>query len=318
MSNNIINPTAFNAPIEIPTDFKSTLPPRKRAKTKEEKEQRRIERILRNRKAAHQSREKKRLHLKFLEQKCQIMENLLSRIDADVLQNLVATDSTGTSILEEYNNILNTTDESYVEDKLNPSSSSSSPSATVNNGSPSTFQTTFDAGNIEPVAIKKEQTTETDLSAAIGSSLSSFSSSNSNSSSNSDSKSSCASPSSIMSPVSNGTMEDELFFDEKENYYTSSSSISSINMIKSEPQDWNLLITKSEHDNSILEDFNIEHEFEYNEHSFSDQLLTKTVDVEESLMKPKTIPNMTVLMKNDDIDGSFVLDNWRNPAVITI
>ncbi|CAI4451439.1 CFF_collapsed_G0017020.mRNA.1.CDS.1 [Saccharomyces cerevisiae] len=49
--------------LAIPTNFKSTLPPRKRAKTKEEKEQRRIERILRNRRAAHQSREKKRLHL---------------------------------------------------------------------------------------------------------------------------------------------------------------------------------------------------------------------------------------------------------------
>ncbi|CCE62682.1 hypothetical protein TPHA_0D00380 [Tetrapisispora phaffii CBS 4417] len=65
----------------IPSDFKSTLPPRKRAKTKEEKEQRRIERILRNRKAAHQSREKKRLHLLFLEKKCAILEKILAKID---------------------------------------------------------------------------------------------------------------------------------------------------------------------------------------------------------------------------------------------
>ena len=42
-----------------PATFKSTLPPRKRAKTQEEKEQRKIERILRNRRAAHASREKK-------------------------------------------------------------------------------------------------------------------------------------------------------------------------------------------------------------------------------------------------------------------
>lgn len=53
--------------IDIPSDFKTSLPPRKRAKTKEEKEQRRIERILRNRKAAHASREKKRKHVEFLE-----------------------------------------------------------------------------------------------------------------------------------------------------------------------------------------------------------------------------------------------------------
>lgn len=46
------------------------LPPRKRAKTKDEKEQRRIERIMRNRQAAHASREKKRRHVEDLETKC--------------------------------------------------------------------------------------------------------------------------------------------------------------------------------------------------------------------------------------------------------
>lgn len=45
----------------------ANLPPRKRAKTQEEKEQRRIERILRNRRAAHASREKKRRHVELLE-----------------------------------------------------------------------------------------------------------------------------------------------------------------------------------------------------------------------------------------------------------
>ena len=44
---------------ELPTP-KTTLPPRKRAKTEDEKEQRRIERIKRNRAAAHNSRERKR------------------------------------------------------------------------------------------------------------------------------------------------------------------------------------------------------------------------------------------------------------------
>lgn len=51
----------------VDPDFKSSLPPRKRAKTQEEKEQRRVERILRNRRAAHASREKKRKHVEFLE-----------------------------------------------------------------------------------------------------------------------------------------------------------------------------------------------------------------------------------------------------------
>ncbi|CAN6648014.1 hypothetical protein TRVA0_022S02212 [Trichomonascus vanleenenianus] len=43
------------------------LPPRKRAKTNAEKEQRRVERIMRNRQAAHASREKKRKHVENLE-----------------------------------------------------------------------------------------------------------------------------------------------------------------------------------------------------------------------------------------------------------
>lgn len=46
---------------------KTTLPPRKRAKTDDEKEQRRIERIKRNRAAAHNSRERKRVEAERLE-----------------------------------------------------------------------------------------------------------------------------------------------------------------------------------------------------------------------------------------------------------
>jgi len=46
---------------------KTNLPPRKRAKTEDEKEQRRIERVLRNRAAAQTSRERKRLEVEKLE-----------------------------------------------------------------------------------------------------------------------------------------------------------------------------------------------------------------------------------------------------------
>ncbi|SGZ56279.1 CIC11C00000000665 [Sungouiella intermedia] len=45
--------------VSVDPNFKSSLPPRKRAKTEEEKEQRRVERILRNRRAAHASRERR-------------------------------------------------------------------------------------------------------------------------------------------------------------------------------------------------------------------------------------------------------------------
>ncbi|KAI0190568.1 hypothetical protein F4808DRAFT_401376 [Astrocystis sublimbata] len=48
---------------------KTNLPPRKRAKTDDEKEQRRVERVLRNRRAAQSSRERKRLEVEALEQR---------------------------------------------------------------------------------------------------------------------------------------------------------------------------------------------------------------------------------------------------------
>ncbi|MCJ1444730.1 MAG: hypothetical protein MMC23_005232 [Stictis urceolatum] len=51
---------------ELPTP-KTNLPPRKRAKTDDEKEQRRIERVLRNRQAAQSSRERKRQEVEKLE-----------------------------------------------------------------------------------------------------------------------------------------------------------------------------------------------------------------------------------------------------------
>jgi len=56
---------------------KTTLPPRKRAKTEDEKEQRRIERIKRNRAAAHNSRERKRVEA---EQLATANEGLLKQI----------------------------------------------------------------------------------------------------------------------------------------------------------------------------------------------------------------------------------------------
>ncbi|KAI9648942.1 transcription factor that binds to CRE motif [Ciborinia camelliae] len=47
---------------------KTNLPPRKRAKTEDEKEQRRVERVLRNRRAAQSSRERKRQEVEALEE----------------------------------------------------------------------------------------------------------------------------------------------------------------------------------------------------------------------------------------------------------
>lgn len=55
----------------------TTLPPRKRAKTEDEKEQRRIERIKRNRAAAHNSRERKR-------QETETLAVALARVQAEL------------------------------------------------------------------------------------------------------------------------------------------------------------------------------------------------------------------------------------------
>lgn len=64
----------------------SSLPPRKRAKTQEEKEQRRVERIMRNRQAAHASREKKRKYLESLESKCSSLESENSQLKVALSQ----------------------------------------------------------------------------------------------------------------------------------------------------------------------------------------------------------------------------------------
>ncbi|KAG7893049.1 hypothetical protein KL936_001223 [Ogataea polymorpha] len=74
--------TALNSSVqhqEVSSDLPfGTLPPRKRAKTEEEKEQRRVERILRNRRAAHASREKKRRHVEYLENYVTDLESALA------------------------------------------------------------------------------------------------------------------------------------------------------------------------------------------------------------------------------------------------
>ncbi|KAF7593032.1 hypothetical protein BBP40_012120 [Aspergillus hancockii] len=74
---------------ELPVP-KTNLPPRKRAKTDDEKEQRRIERVLRNRAAAQTSRERKRLEMEKLEnekiqmeQQNQFLLQRLSQMEAE-------------------------------------------------------------------------------------------------------------------------------------------------------------------------------------------------------------------------------------------
>ncbi|KAI1854404.1 hypothetical protein JX265_012438 [Neoarthrinium moseri] len=70
---------------------KTNLPPRKRAKTEDEKEQRRVERVLRNRRAAQSSRERKRQEVEALELKNKELEaglNQLQKQNMMLLQEL--------------------------------------------------------------------------------------------------------------------------------------------------------------------------------------------------------------------------------------
>ncbi|PHH51687.1 Transcriptional activator hac1 [Ceratocystis fimbriata CBS 114723] len=70
---------------------KTNLPPRKRAKTADEKEQRRVERVLRNRRAAQSSRERKRLEVEALERRNKELEtriNLVERANMILIDEL--------------------------------------------------------------------------------------------------------------------------------------------------------------------------------------------------------------------------------------
>lgn len=72
------SPSTFSSPLSNSATV--SLPPRKRARTDAEKEQRRVERIIRNRKAAHASREKKRKHVEQLESYVKLLEDNLSKV----------------------------------------------------------------------------------------------------------------------------------------------------------------------------------------------------------------------------------------------
>lgn len=116
---------------DIPQDFKSILPPRKRAKTKEEKEQRRIERIMRNRKAARQSRERKRQYMESLENKCNIMKQILDKVDLN-------------EILSNNKELLNNYNDYIINDKELPEKQLDSPMESTSSSTLTTTATSDD------------------------------------------------------------------------------------------------------------------------------------------------------------------------------
>lgn len=86
----------------VDTAIKTSLAPRKRARTLEEKEQRRMERILRNRRAAHASREKKRRHVEYLESYVLSLEkNYLAMLsNVSMLKEMLPADKLPVSLIE--------------------------------------------------------------------------------------------------------------------------------------------------------------------------------------------------------------------------
>jgi hypothetical protein len=69
---------------QILPEPKTNLPPRKRAKTADEKEQRRIERVKRNRLAAHNSRERKRQEVDALQEEKQALEQRVRDMETEL------------------------------------------------------------------------------------------------------------------------------------------------------------------------------------------------------------------------------------------
>lgn len=137
-----LSPSPFDSSspkvLDVDPNFKSTLPPRKRAKTKEEKEQRRVERILRNRRAAHASREKKRKHVEYLEsyvvkleQNLQIMSDNLKKttdiIGEDKLSSLNLNSLPDLSELKEKIQLNVTSDDDDKSSQKDDESKQSSP-----------------------------------------------------------------------------------------------------------------------------------------------------------------------------------------------
>ncbi|KAG0634190.1 hypothetical protein HOY80DRAFT_856528, partial [Tuber brumale] len=89
------HPYSFSPLLEC--SFTDTTASRKRAKTDEEKEQRRIERVLRNRAAAQSSRERKRKEVQALEEE----RAKLAESNADMRARLVAQEEANRALYRE-------------------------------------------------------------------------------------------------------------------------------------------------------------------------------------------------------------------------
>jgi transcriptional activator HAC1 len=113
---------------------KTNLPPRKRAKTEDEKEQRRVERVLRNRRAAQSSRERKRQEVEKLEAEKNAVERRARDLELR-LADMEAKNAMLTAQLEQISG--------GNASVFNTPAAASSPVAELRQSTPVTFTTTI-------------------------------------------------------------------------------------------------------------------------------------------------------------------------------
>ncbi|RDI88507.1 putative helicase [Venturia inaequalis] len=142
---------------QILPEPKTNLPPRKRAKTADEKEQRRIERVKRNRLAAHNSRERKRQEVDALQEEKQALEERVRAMEtelaayrslfpqANVPQAAPLAETTpfqGVSILDEYQPEQH---DEFKQEDFKPEPNSMATPSLVSFQSPDSLRSTLDS-----------------------------------------------------------------------------------------------------------------------------------------------------------------------------
>ncbi|TVY59469.1 Transcriptional activator hac1 [Lachnellula cervina] len=131
---------------------KTNLPPRKRAKTEDEKEQRRVERVLRNRRAAQSSRERKRQEVEALEAE----KRQIERRNQDLEMRLAHMEEQYARVTQELAQV--TGNKMHV---FGSSSAVSSPSQELRQASPVTFsQELFSSRDSNPAIISRQSVSE--------------------------------------------------------------------------------------------------------------------------------------------------------------
>lgn len=161
--------------VAVDPNFKSSLPPRKRARTQEEKEQRRVERILRNRRAAHASREKKRKHVEYLESYVFLLESNLATLSDNyaAVTNLLSQDKIDSLNLPALQDLTSLKNQIHANMSLVTSTKPSTMGSVLfdddNDGDDMAPHGDFTSENSPDIQVKKEESDDVQESVSEGS-----------------------------------------------------------------------------------------------------------------------------------------------------